>query len=121
MIPLKDDNPTSSRPIVSYSIVFFCVIIFLAQLGLNEIELREFTFSYGLIPSVLMGIDQLPENIKNSKILSGNDLAILASSEYVPEKKDFPNREKKNTSEKHILAKDFLREGNTEDAWQILL
>lgn len=73
------------------------------------------------ISKVGMGIDQLPENIKNSKILSGNDLAILASSEYVPEKKDFPNREKKNTSEKHILAKDFLREGNTEDAWQILL
>ncbi len=63
MIPLKDDNPTSSKPIVSYSIIFFCIIIFIAQLGLNEIELREFTYSYGLIPSVLMGIDQLPENI----------------------------------------------------------
>tara|TARA_A100001011_G_scaffold178314_1_gene187041 strand:+ start:5435 stop:6160 length:726 start_codon:yes stop_codon:yes gene_type:complete len=63
MIPLKDDNPTSSRPVVSYGIIFFCVIIFLAQLGLNEIELREFTFSYGLIPSVLMGIDQLPDNL----------------------------------------------------------
>ena len=63
MIPLKDDNPTSGRPIVSYSIIFFCVIIFLAQLGLNEIELREFTYSYGLIPSVLLGIDQLPDNL----------------------------------------------------------
>ena len=63
MIPLKDDNPTSSRPIVSYSIVFFCAIIFLAQLGLNEVELKEFTYSYGLIPSVLVGIDQLPDNL----------------------------------------------------------
>jgi len=63
MIPLKDDNPTSSKPIVSYGIVFFCAIIFLAQLGLNEIELREFTYSYGLIPSVLMGVDQLPDNL----------------------------------------------------------
>ena len=63
MIPLKDDNPTSSRPIVSYGIIFFCVIIFLAQIGLNDIELREFTYTYGLIPSVLMGIDQLPNNL----------------------------------------------------------
>ena len=63
MIPLKDDNPTSGKPIVSYSIIFFCVIIFLAQLGLDEIEIRDFTYSYGLIPSVLMGIDQLPDNL----------------------------------------------------------
>tara|TARA_B100000029_G_scaffold512599_1_gene609702 strand:+ start:2071 stop:2796 length:726 start_codon:yes stop_codon:yes gene_type:complete len=63
MIPLKDDNPTSGKPIVSYSIIFFCAIIFFAQLGLNELELREFTYSYGLIPSVLMGIDQLPDNL----------------------------------------------------------
>ena len=63
MIPLKDDNPTHGKPIVSYTIIFFCILIFLAQLGLSEIELREFTYSYGLIPSVLMGVDQLPENL----------------------------------------------------------
>ena len=63
MIPLKDDNPTSSKPIVSYGIIGFCVVIFLAQLGLSESELRDFTYSYGLIPSVLMGIDQLPSDL----------------------------------------------------------
>ena len=63
MIPLKDDNPTSKKPIVSYSIIGFCVVIFLAQLGLSQDELRDFTYSYGLIPSVLMGIDQLPDNL----------------------------------------------------------
>ena len=65
MIPLKDDNPTRSKkpPIVTYGVIFFCVIIFFSQLGLSETELRDFTFSYGLIPSVLMGIDQLPEEL----------------------------------------------------------
>ena len=63
MIPLKDDNPTNSKPIVSYGIIGFCVLIFFAQLGLNENELRDFTYSYGLIPSVLMGIDQLPADL----------------------------------------------------------
>jgi len=63
MIPLKDDNPTSGKPIVSYCIIGFCVIIFFAQLGLSPTELRDFTYSYGLIPSVLMGIDQLPNDL----------------------------------------------------------
>ena len=63
MIPLKDDNPTHTKPIVSYCIIGFCVIIFIAQLGLSESELRDFTYSYGLIPSVLMGIDQLPNDL----------------------------------------------------------
>ena len=63
MIPLKDDNPTSAKPIVSYGIIGFCILIFFAQLGLSEQELRDFTYSYGLIPSVLMGIDQLPNDL----------------------------------------------------------
>ena len=63
MIPLKDDNPTNTRPIISYVIIGFCVVIFLAQLGLSEQELRDFTYSYGLIPSVLIGIDQLPDEL----------------------------------------------------------
>ena len=63
MIPLKDDNPTNTKPIVSYGIIGFCVLIFIAQLGLSADELRDFVYSYGLIPSVLMGIDQLPTDI----------------------------------------------------------
>ena len=63
MIPLKDENPTNKKPIVSYCIIGFCVVIFLSQLGLSESELRDFTYSYGLIPSVLMGIDQLPNDL----------------------------------------------------------
>ena len=35
MIPLKDDNPTQGRPIVSYGIIGFCILIFLAQTGLS--------------------------------------------------------------------------------------
>ena len=28
MIPLKDDNPTSSRPIVTYLLIGLCILIF---------------------------------------------------------------------------------------------
>ena len=68
-----------------------------------------------------IGIDQLPDSIKESTILTGNDLAILASIEKIPEKKDFTLRDENNTAEKHILAKAFLEKNETEKAWQILL
>ena len=68
-----------------------------------------------------MGFDDLPKEIRNSSILSGSDLAILASEENIPTKKEFTLREEKNTTEKHILAKELLSQGKSEDAWQILL
>jgi len=73
------------------------------------------------ISRIGMGIDNLPETIRNSKILTGNDLAILASSEKIPVKNKFKLRDNKNTSEKHILAKEFLSQGEVGNAWQILL
>jgi len=66
-----------------------------------------------------MGIDKLPEEIKNSKILTGNELAILASSESIPEKTVSENSF--TVSEKHEKAKQLLLEGKSEEAWQILL
>jgi len=68
-----------------------------------------------------MGFDNLPKEIRDSSILSGSDLAILASEENIPAKKEFTLREEKNTTEKHILAKELLSQGKLEDAWQILL
>ena len=60
MIPLKDDNPTSSRPIVTYFLIGLCVVVFLIQLGSRSYKTGQLFYSYGLIPSVLMGKNQLP-------------------------------------------------------------
>jgi len=60
MIPLKDDNPTSARPIVTYFIIVLCVLVFFVQLGSQSYKTGQLFYSYGLIPSVLMGHDQLP-------------------------------------------------------------
>ena len=60
MIPLKDDNPTSGRPVVPYFLIGLCVVIFLIQLGSQTFKTGQLFYSYGLIPSVLMGHDQLP-------------------------------------------------------------
>ena len=60
MIPLKDDNPTSGRPTVTYFLIGICVVIFFIQLGSESYRTGQLFYSYGLIPSVLMGHDQLP-------------------------------------------------------------
>ena len=33
MIPLKDDNPTSGRPVVTYFLIGLCILIFVIQLS----------------------------------------------------------------------------------------
>ena len=63
MIPLKDDNPTSGRPIITYFLISICVVIFLMQLGSESYRTGQLFYSYGLIPSVLMGNDQLPMDL----------------------------------------------------------
>ena len=73
------------------------------------------------IGKIGMGFDNLPNEIRGSSILSGSDLAILASLEEIPAKEDFFERENKSESEKQKIAKRYLSEGETEKAWQILL
>ena len=63
MIPLKDDNPTSGRPVVTYFLIGLCVVIFLIQLGSQSYKTGELFYSYGLIPSVLMGHNNLPMDL----------------------------------------------------------
>ena len=60
MIPLKDDNPTSGKPIVTYFIISLCILIFLIQINSQAHKTGQLFYSYGLIPSVLMGHNQLP-------------------------------------------------------------
>ena len=63
MIPLKDDNPISSKPIVSYFLISLCILVFLMQLGSQSYKTGQLFYSYGLIPSVLMGHNQLPMDL----------------------------------------------------------
>ena len=96
----------------------------ISRLGSNWYAKTTHTSLYEIakpISKIGMGIDKLPKNIKNSDILTGNELAILASAENIPEKKEFPIRDGKNIKEKHILAKAFLNQTKNEEAWQILL
>jgi len=63
MIPLKDDNPTASRPVVTYFLIGLCVLIFIIQFNSQAYKTGQLFYSYGLIPSVLMGKNQLPMDL----------------------------------------------------------
>jgi flavin reductase (DIM6/NTAB) family NADH-FMN oxidoreductase RutF len=75
-----------------------------------------------------IGIDQLPEHIKTSKILTGNDLAKLGNTELaaIPDEnliQEFSNAGLNNSSEeqRHLIAQKFLEKGDVEAAWKVLL
>ena len=63
MIPLKDDNPTSGKPIVTYYLISICVLVFLIELGSSSYRTGTFFYSFGLIPSVLLGNNQLSQDL----------------------------------------------------------
>lgn len=68
-----------------------------------------------------MGIDQLPASIRNSKVLTGNDLGILANFKAIPESKDISIPEGLNEEQLHKLAHEAIAQGKAEEAWQYLI
>ena len=72
------------------------------------------TSSFGI------GFDNLPNEIIESKVFTGHDLAMLASVDSIPAKKNKESLTLK-TEEKHILAKKILKQGKIKEAWEILI
>ncbi len=85
-----------------------------------------------------IGVDQLPEDIRTSHILSGNDLGMLGNTEKAPSAEEVENFAKQNhiqellqqfksdepeynREHQHQLAKAYLKEGDVESAWKVLL
>lgn len=74
-----------------------------------------------------IGIDQIPEYIKNSSILTGNDLGKLGNIEQLPSAEEIrsyqenENGEINNIEDRHHLAKDLLKFNKVEEAWKVLL
>ena len=73
-----------------------------------------------------IGIDQLPERIRISRILTGNDLGKLANVEQVPDREAVSSPElvsagKQGEESLHGLAQQMLQAGDVNGAWQVLL
>jgi flavin reductase (DIM6/NTAB) family NADH-FMN oxidoreductase RutF len=84
-----------------------------------------------------IGFDQLPLAVRNSEVLSGNDLGLLANVEMlptdeevkqfytIPEIQKFQDSLKENPQNeilaRHLAAKELIKAGNIADAWKLLL
>ena len=73
-----------------------------------------------------IGVDQIPEKIRNSSILSGNDLGMLGNVEKLPSEEEIKSYTKAhniptNWEDKQHLAKKLLSEVKIEEAWKVLL
>lgn len=75
-----------------------------------------------------IGIDQIPETIRLSPILTGNDLGMLGNVEAIPDEnsvnafaKAHPAITALSQEERHKKAQAFLQEKNVDNAWKILL
>jgi hypothetical protein len=97
-----------------------------ARKGLFEVEKPLSTLG--------MGVDKLPEQIRLSEILSGNDLGMLGNKEAFPNLQDvaaykqahlsglIENADKESLRKTlHEEAKNKLAEGKVDEAWMILL
>lgn len=79
-----------------------------------------------------IGVDNFPGYVKNSMVLTGNDLGMLGNIEALPTEKmvesfitdlskRHPNIKKLTHRQKHKLARNYLSFGDIESAWKILL
>jgi rhomboid family protein len=63
LIPLRDDNPTRSTPVVSYGIIGACVLVYLWQATLGPSAGQAAVYALGLVPAVLLQGASLPPEI----------------------------------------------------------
>lgn len=79
-----------------------------------------------------IGVDRLPDHVKNSMILTGNELGMLGNVESLPTPEavhefvetvsaNHPNIKQTSHREKHKLAQNYLSFGDLDSAWKILL
>jgi len=84
MFPVKDDNPTSITPWVTYGIIILNVLVFGYEmsLSLNEESLINFFDTYGLIPEKIISGENL-FSLFTSMFIHGGFMHILGNMLYL--------------------------------------
>lgn len=84
------------------------------------------------ISTLGVGVDQIPEPIRSSQVLTGNDLGMLGNIEKVPSKEEVDTYIKENLVLQELLAKgdrtaihkkaqEILKDKDVQSAWKVLL
>ena len=80
------------------------------------------------ISTLGIGVDVIAPSIRNSTILTGNNLGMLGNVEQLPTEDSVNNFAKEHpqfigleTTKKHTFAQEFLKKNDVESAWKVLL
>lgn len=78
------------------------------------------------ITSIGIGFDAIPSEIKNSEVLTGNNLGLLGSIESLPSQEEIVEFKKtlkqfSDVKEQHLYAQSLLNANKVKDAWMVLL
>ena len=90
-LPLKDDNPTSTFPLITLGLILLNGLVFYHQMSLDFVESQNFIFKWGAIPyqihhgKVLREFPEipLPLTIFSSMFLHGGFLHIFGNMLYL--------------------------------------
>lgn len=80
------------------------------------------------ISTLGIGVDVIPDVIRNSTVLTGNNLGLLGNVEQLPSEESVNNFAKEHPEflgvseeKKHTFAQQFLEQNDVESAWKVLL
>jgi flavin reductase (DIM6/NTAB) family NADH-FMN oxidoreductase RutF len=80
------------------------------------------------ISTLGIGVDAIASEIRNSTILTGNNLGMLGNVDQLPVEQTVDNFGKEHpqfigleTTKKHTFAQEFLKKNDVESAWNVLL
>ena len=62
--PFADENPTKSKPLISWSIILICSIIFLYYVFQQDYIKEKVYLSFGMIPALIFGYSELSGSLK---------------------------------------------------------
>ena len=63
ILPLHDDNPTRTRPVVTIALIVACILVFIWELSGGSEGAQRIIYSLGAIPAVLLGHRALPPDL----------------------------------------------------------
>jgi len=80
------------------------------------------------ISTLGIGVDKIPTDIRNSIILTGNNLGMLGNVEQLPNEEsvnnfalEHPKYVSLSIEKKHTFAQEYLKSNDVESAWKVLL
>lgn len=77
MVPLRDDNPVSTTPVVTYGLIGLNIAVFLYQLGLSRVGLDRWFEAWALVPA------QLSESFQGALEAPAYEWITLVSSQFL--------------------------------------